>query len=325
MTEAVTEEPQRRRIRALRQIPEPGRFWIAANPRAWPCTEGPWTDLANGRLGAFQGPPAPLFPAVEAGKVDGLFYLPTVDGFLAGERDRLAVELAEAGTPVLVELRPGEDPPAAEAEVIYDLAAALLEGDLGRLAALPAGAFAVWPLIAGLTDRPEAWEEGCALLAAAGVCGVQPLVVDLDPVVRRCLAEERDDEALFDALFHGQPPSEREFSQVAAGHGLAAFLPRPPTGVSPRQVRNRLLAADLALAGELWLRLGRSESQGQALLHAARGADKTSYDLAALARDRNLALMTFLDRASVEVVTERVGEGCSTLLESLLDEYLGRE
>ncbi len=318
----VTEAPERRRIRALRQIPEPGRFWIAGGPRAWPCTEGPWTDLANGRLKAFQGPPASLFPAVEAGKLDDLFYLPPVDLSLAGDRDRLARELVEAGTPAVVELRPGERPPPGVA-VVYDLASSLLAEEIGRLADLPAGAVAVWPLIAGLTDRPETWEAGCALLASAGVRAVQPLAVDLDPVVRRCLAEERDDETLFDALFHGEPPSEREFSRLAHRQGLSAFIPRPPTGVSPRQVRNRRFAADLALAGELWLRLGRSESQGQALLRAARGADRTSYDLAALAVERNLSLMFFLDRTSVEVVVELVGEGRSSLLASLLDEYLG--
>ena len=109
--DAVTEAPKRRRIRSLRQIPEPGRFWIAAGPRAWPCTEGPWTDLANGRLGAYQGPPESIFPAVEAGKPDDLFYLPTVDPSLAVGRDRLAAELVEAGTPVLVELSPGETAP----------------------------------------------------------------------------------------------------------------------------------------------------------------------------------------------------------------------
>lgn len=314
--------PARRRVRAPRQLPEPGRFWIAARPRLWTCTEGPWTDLATGRLAAFRGRAEPLFPEIEVGRLDDLFYLPPADEPLAVDRDRLVAELAQAGTPVLVELRPGETPPGGEAAAVYDLSAPLLAGDVGRLSEVPADSVAVWPLIAGLTDRPDAWDEGLALLAEAGARCVQPVAVELEAVVRRCLAEERQDGELFDVLFHGQAPSEREFSRAAHRFGLAAFMPRPQTGATGRQRRNRRIAAALALAGELWLRLGRSQSDGQALLRAARGADRTSYDLAALVRDRNLALMPWLDRAGVEVVSESVTQGSASLVESLLEEYL---
>ena len=89
-----------------------------------------------------------------------------------------------------------------------------------------------------------------------------------------------------------------------------------------RRERNRRLAADLALAGELWLRLGRSETTGQALFRAARGADATARDLTALAREGNLDVLDWLDATGVEVVREAVTGGRSALIDSLLEEYL---
>ncbi len=63
---------------------------------------------------------------------------------------------------------------------------------------------------------------------------------------------------------------------------------------TPRGARNRELAAALAEAGDLWLRLGRSEPEGEALLAAARHVDATSLDLAALAREGNLGIVDWL-------------------------------
>jgi len=97
---------------------------------------------------------------------------------------------------------------------------------------------------------------------------------------------------------------------------------RPATGFSPRRSGNRRLAAGLALAGELWLRLERPESRGQALLRAARGADRAAYDLTALVREGNLAVMDWIDDLGVEILGELVETGRSALLEALLEDYL---
>ena len=262
-------------------------------------------------------------PALAATGLDDLFYAPPVAAELAIERDRWTAGLIESGTPVLVQMAPGEFSGVPEAVAVFDLLRPLLVRDLEPLARLPVGSVAVWPLIAGLTDSGELCEAGLEALGSAGVVCVQPLAVGLTPGDRRLLAELTGGSA-FDALFHGAAPSDREFACRAERHGLAGFMPRPVSGHSRRQRHNRRLAADLALAGELWSRLGRSVSVGQGLLRAARGAESTSRDLVALVREQNLAVLTWIDTQSLEIIEEIVTAGRSATLETLLGEYLGR-
>jgi hypothetical protein len=235
----------------------------------------------------------------------------------------------------------------------------LLSGGGELVAAPPApnGAAAVWPLIPGLGDRPDGWRRGCERLAAAGYATVQPLALGLDPADRRRLAERAPESAYHD-LFHRLPPAERDFSRVAAGFGLAPFLRRPVTerwpgarpdappaaepppgspvgsaagSITPAAAAfsNRRLAGLLALAGELWLRVGRPEAQGQALFRAARWADDTGYDLAALAREGNLGVVAALDHTSRELIGAALEAAAATdepgdppLVTELLGEYL---
>ncbi len=307
--------------RPVKQLAEPARLWIAWAPRAWHSAGGLWTDLAGARISGFRDAGGAPMPRLDVAAVDDLFHLPPVVGELAGERDQLATRLTEAGTPALVELLPGETTAAAGALVVYDLLQPLLAGDVGRLSVLPNGSTAAWPLIAGITDRPEIWDDGLPRLAAAGVSCVQAVAVELTAALRRWLAEERGDEA-FDALFHGETASEQQFAVRAHRHGLAPFLPRPAAAVTPRQARNRRFAADLALAGEVWLRLGKPMSGGQSLFRAARGAESTRYDLAALAAEGNLAVMDWLDGDSLRIVEETAADGSSSFLEQLMNEYL---
>lgn len=331
------------RTYALRRLPEPSTFWIACSPRSWRCGGGLWTDLANGRLGGFQqtsqkatshkatsqkamshkAMSQKTLPLFDAADLDDLLVLPPVPEELARDRDHLAMRWIEAGTPVLLQLRPGELCEVGQAHPIYDLLEPLLDDQLHRFTDLPAGSTAVWPLISGLTDDSDVWDEGLELLQAAGVKCVQPLTLELQPRERRRLAEGRDDD-VFDALFHDPPPSERSFACSADRHGLAVFMRRPRSGGIPRVENNRRIAADLALAGELWLRLGRSVASGQALFRAARGAENTDKDLVALAREENLMVMTWLDAKTLEVTEEIIREGTSVLLQELMDEYLRR-
>ncbi len=316
----------RRRPGVVRQHAEPSRSWIVYSPRAWPARDAPSTDLASARLRALPGGEAgfagPELPELDALELDDVFYLPAVAAELAPARDRWAAGLVESGTPVLIQLEPGGATEVAAARVVYDLLWPLLAGDVERLSSLPAGAHAVWPLIPGFTDGAELWDRGLDLLAGAEVAIVQPLAVELDADARRRLVELGGD-AVFEAVFHRDPPSERDFARRAAGHGLAVFPPRPAAAGTARRTRNRRLAADLALAGDLWLRLGRSVAVGQSLLRAARGAGATRRDLAALAREGNLDVLDWLDARSVEVVEEVTGAGRSSLVESLLAAYLG--
>ncbi len=199
----------------------------------------------------------------------------------------------------------------------------------------------MWPLAAGLTDDPALWEAGCARLAAAGAATVQALALDLEPAERRRLVE-RCGEAAFEPLFHRPPPdarTERDFARTAHRHGLDPFLPRPlpapasagaagaggTAGFRRAAAVNRRLAGELALAGELWLRLGRPAGPGQALYAAARQADRTPYDLAGLAREKNLAPLSWLDAAGRRMVEEGAAGESPALLADLLAEYVAAE
>ncbi len=312
------------RTRPVQQLPEPNHFWIAYSSRTWRCTSRLFTDLANARLsGVPKGPIEREMPDLDVDEVEDLLYLPPVDRELEAARNELIGKLKEQRIPVLVELRPGDRPPPAGSHVIFDLLEPLLRGETEELGALPEGSSVVWPLIPGLTDHPETWEEGMTWLKSAKVRCVQPLVPELTPTIRRQLAEKYGDQA-FDALFHREPPSEREFATLADRFGLEVFFERPATGHSPRQEVNRLLAAKLALAGELWHRLEKPVAAGQGLLRASRGAENSHHDLAGLARENNLKVLDWLDAHSLELLRQQAALNQSALLETLLCEYLDK-
>lgn len=311
------------RTRAIRQIPEPGRFWIAHAPRTWRCAGGLWTDLATGQLGGLRHSSESTIPQLEAQDLDDLLYLPPVTKKLRPARDRLVATCVESQTPVLVQLRPGEKTKGLDgAHIVYDLLLPILEGDLDCLRDLAPGSTAVWPLIPGIGDHSDFWEEALILMSVAKVTTVQPMLLELTAVARRKLAEDRGDD-VFDALFHGRPPTEESFARLAHERGFEVFWKRPETGTSKRQQTNRQIAAELALTGELWGRLGNSVTVGQALLRAARGAENTPQDLTALTREKNLGLMSWLDARSTEIVKEILKRGYSTLLAELRASYLG--
>jgi hypothetical protein len=333
-------------LRFAARLPEPAHFWIRSAPRAWEGPALPWLDLATGRLGrsgrrsadraaGFAEAMAATLTAPESEAerpppppplLDDLLYLPPVAAPLAAARDALAERALAGGTPVLVQLLPGdraEGAAAAGAVLVVDLLAALLSGDLGGLQAIPErAAAAVWPLLPGIADDPALWERGCELLAAAGLPRVQALAPALGPGDRRRLAEASGGVA-FEALFHRQPPAERDFARVAHRHGLAPFLPRPLPRPPQRRAGNRRVAGALALAAELWLRVGRPVEQAQSLFRAARWLDATAYELEALAREGNLAVVTALDPLARRAAAEALAEGEPALLAELMAEYLG--
>lgn len=383
-------------LRLASRLPEPGHLWIRFAPKAWAGPDRPWLDLATGRLGRSSRSSAPLGGAgtgdgdrlglgdllgLAEAPLDDLLYLPPVPERLADWRDAVAERGLAGGTPVLVQLLPGDQtrlplapaPGEQGALVVLDLLAALLPGgflreeglpELSRpaggatsalnrrgasgvseppggaelsQAAEPAGsagaasdaglagfAAAVWPLLPGITDDPGLWERACERLAAAGLRCLQALVPAFGAGDRRRLAQGLQDGA-FEALFHRrhrEPPPERDFARTAHRHGLAPFLARPlPRPPSPR-AENRRLAGLLALAAELWLRLGRPVEQAQSLFRAVRWLDATAYDVDALSREGNLAVVTALDPLARRAVAEAAGGGEPGLVGELLAEYL---
>ncbi len=311
------------RTRPVGQLPEPAHFWVTHAPRSWRAAGGWWIHLAEGRLQGAPGKKAvDALPEMDLEDLDGLLYLPPVAPALSKERNRQATSWAESGISVLAQLRVGEVLDVPGITVVYDLTEPLLAGEPKRFSALPEGSWGVWPLIAGLTDLPHLWEDALDEMKAAGVRGIQAVTPEMIPAQRRALAEGQDEE-VFEALFHGKDPSERTISREVHEMGLEIFLPRPDTGTTPRQLRNRRLGAILALSGELWLRLGRPPAAGQSFFRAARGAEGTSYDLAALVAEGNLGVMDWLDQRACEVIAEVLKNGRSALYDELILEYLG--
>jgi len=316
-------------LRLAVQRPVPERFWIRHLPRAWPLPPGPVCDLARGTLWET----STAVDLLAESRLDDVLYLPPVPPEHRQARDRLAAAHLARGTPVLVQLFLGDPPAPPGATVVYDLLPSLLKAggphDLGdRLPetlpeTLP-GAAAVWPLISGLTDAPELWEEGCRYLAAAGITVVQAMTPSLTPAWCRQLAEDRGEET-FHALFHRPPRPERDFARAACRAGLSPFLPRPLPRPPLTGAENRRLAGELALAAELWLTLEESVGRGLALSRAAHWVDETSYDVGALVREGNLAVIPEIDAELRPRIAEGLRRGRLSLLDDLLAAYLAEE
>jgi len=307
-------------MRWTSQPPDPLHFWIGLAPPSWPGDQGLWVDLARGGLGAASKVTTEITGQWRTEPPGDVVYLPPVGEDLESQRSRLAESLRNLGVPVLIQRHVGADLAADPESVVFDPLETLLAGKLEYLVGLPAGAKVVWPLIAGLTDDRAQCEEGLAALVEAGVEHVQPLALDLAPADKRRLVE-RAGEGAFHALFHGEQPSERLFSCLAAARGFGPFLPRPLPAAGVRR-ENRRLGEQLATAGELWLRVGRSESGGQDLYRSARWVDRENHDLPALCREGNLGVFPWLDPLSFQVITDFVTTGTATLVRDLEAEYL---
>jgi hypothetical protein len=320
-------------------LPESGRFWIRYVPRLWESPEQPWVHLADGRLGEWGRAAAQkaaaganaAFATLAEEPLDDVLYLPPVPTRRAAARDKLASSRLVDGTPVVIQLFPGEEstvPAVTGVAFVFELLPLLLNQDLDRLSRVPEGGAAVWALIPGLTDDPALWDEGCARLAAAGVRCVQAVAPALEPSDRRRLAErwgkdkdEKERDEVFETIFHREPPPERDFARVAWRHGLEPFLPRPLPRPPVLRIENRRLGGLLAQIAELWLRLERSEEQGQAFFRSARWIDGTHYDVEALAEEGNLGVLP-LDPASRAVLAETLEADEPSLLAELREEYL---
>jgi hypothetical protein len=204
---------------------------------------------------------------------------------------------------------------------VFDPLSSLLAGDLGPLASLPSGATVVWGLVAGITDDPEFCRRGLETLVRAGTARVLPLAPRLEPRQKREIAGA--DERLFARLFHGEAPVARGFARRAAAAGLATRFDRPRAPAGTPRAGNRRVAGRLAQIADLWLLLGRPETDAQELFRVARWIEGAEHDLAALAREGNLGLLGWLSskaRRQVEASLDVVTPPTLTELEA---EYLG--
>ena len=357
--------------RAKLLLPDPDRQWIRYVPRSWPyapfgggASSGApplWLDLAGDRLG-LPGEPGAKEIELPAGPFDDVLYLPPVAAELRAARDRAAAEIAAQGTPVLVQLLPGERPPDAEGVVpLYDLLEPLVAGKLAALSELPRGTAALWPLVAGLTVSLDLREEGVRRLAEAGMAVLQAVAPDLPAADRRRLFERRSGGGGQEEP-HGQIPEdenpepipERRLDAVRVGGNTAAGddeaelfrrlfhadLPDPQPlaraarahGLAPflaRPLPRPPLtgAANREVAGLLAL-AGEIHVRlgrlgpGQSCFRTARWIDQSTHDLRALAREGNLHVLPWLDDEDRTVIEEWAETDRSTQVEALVDEYV---
>ncbi len=310
-------------MKLVEQMPDPGHAWVRYRLRPWPAAPGLWLDLSSCSLGR-ERPAAPAEIDLAAlRELDDVLYLPPTapaDGEL---RQQILAGVGDQGPPILLQSLPGE-PAAGRAAVdlqVIDVLHPVVTGDWQQLQQIPASATVLWPLVAGYSDEPGQWKQGLEILASIGVGAVRGVAADLAPADRRRVVELAGDRG-FERLFHGPTPDERAFAATVYRTGMRPFLGRPLPAAPSRLTHNRHLAGILLAIGELWLRLGRQESRGQAFFRAARWTDRESHDLMLLTREGNLGVVSWLDPESRQVIEEVAAEGRAGLLDELEAEYL---
>jgi hypothetical protein len=309
--------------------PTPFRAWIRWAPRNWPGAEVPYVDLADAHIvwpGEATGAGGlPERPPPEPDVV----YLPPVAEDRRAERVALARRLVEGGCALLLQdVEGGARTEIGGAIHWLDPLASLLSGGESAISrqsgdedSRARGAL-VLPLAPGLTPSTESLST---LLERARQCceTALPVPLDLDARDRRRLVDRLGEEA-FDGAFHGRSLPEREAARAVAEAGLRALPERPPlAALPPRATRNRDLASRLVLAGELWLRLGRSEGEGVALLASARRIETTHLDAAALVREGNQMLLDLPSATARRVVEEELSGAPASLAAELLAAWTG--
>jgi hypothetical protein len=303
----------------------PFRLWAAWEPRSWPGAERVRFDLPAQRL-AWPGrgdDETPLLP--DAPEEAELVLLPPVPAALAAARDALAEKIERAGGRALVQRSPDE-PAAGRGVEVLDLTPVLLgEANLERETRRGSGARPLWavvPLLPGTLGGGELASllDGVAALGPEVILGVEP---ELGPADRRRLVEHLGEER-FDAVFHGSAIREAQFAAAVAARGISPLPPLPDLPDLPaRAARDRRLAGALEEAGELWLRLGRSEAIGESLLAASRHLAAEPRDVTALAREGNIGLLSWLSPTARELITDE-SSGGSALLRELRGAWSGR-
>jgi len=301
--------------------PDLGHCWVRYALRPWPGSSDLWLDLFSRGLGQAGARREHSPEAFDFGPLDDVIYLSPVPDSESGFRRALAERLVAEGAPVLLQSIPGSDAESSKVTQVFDVLHPLATGQLSELDLVPSGAAVIWPLIRGYTDDREQIEAGLQRLAGAGATHVQGVVADLSPADRRRVVEVAGEEG-FEELFHGSTPSERQFAIAVHRSGMNPFLPRPLPTAPSRLVNNRRVAGILASIGELWLRLERTESRGQAFYRAARWVDDDNHDLVAMAREGNLGVLTWLDKESRQVIHESATRHTAELWEELQREYL---
>ncbi|MFQ5528542.1 MAG: hypothetical protein ACE5GX_20090 [Thermoanaerobaculia bacterium] len=316
-----------RRLRFEKQFPEPLRCWISFSPRSWPGAEGWWLDLSReelvrSRIEAVDVPEEPI-EQLELDRVTDVAYLPPVAPPAAWWRQELRQRLAKLDSDPVVQFFPGEEIEAGGGVPVVDLTPSLLPVRLRRLEKLPVGVHCCWPLIPGITTDEDVCRKGLAVLARAGVAGVQPVVPTLSAAVRRRLGALTTQRRGYQELFHGADPEVTAFARWANELGLAEFLERPNCGRTGRMLKNRRIASRLHLIGEMTLRTGGSLDESLTFYRAARWVDAGRLDVEDLARSGNLDLVPQIPAECAREVRALISGEPSERLRALEIAYRG--
>jgi hypothetical protein len=316
--------------------PRATRLWVRFAPRRWPAaaTGVPapaGLDLADRRISWSAAPRASAGDLPSSPPSGDVVLLPPLEKDRTREKQNLASAILASGGVVLDQRwlsQPSE--PAAEATgatVVSDLLFPLLEGNLAVLENLAPDSIALVPLIPGLSSDEASWQPLVTALVSRSPVAVVGVAPELSPVDRRRLVEWLGEES-FERVHHSgasAPDLERRFARAVAAAGLNPFFERPAAKLSPRAARNRRIATVLFESGERWLALGRREPDGASLLAAARHVEAATQEIAALARERQLALLPYLSPLARETVAAFVESGRSSLLAELRAEWVGAE
>ena len=302
-------------------LPDPGRGWARYEPAVWPAAHS-WLDVPGERWGSSGGrvpfPPDPAPPAHD------VLWLPPVPAERGAERDAWAASRVAEGTPVVVQVAPGERVPEG-CLAAFDLSeVAIARGTLTAedLAAGGVPYAALWPVLPGIVEDCAQRRRVFEAVAAAKVPRLLVVRPELRPADRRALAQ-RVGEERYGAVFHGEAGSRRAVAREARACGLEPFPARPARDEPDLLVLNRRVAEVFGLLGELWHRLGKPAESGQALFAAMRAADRLPQSLEHLRAEGNLPVLPWLDEPRRAIVEEVLATGGSLLCDTLLDEYAG--
>ena len=336
------------------RLPEAGSNWVRYWPRRWPePLEGPaWTHLGRQSLeavGADDGAPAHCgvteardWSAAASAlrrlvpELDDVLYLPPV--VIEGQDLRLDVArmAREGGVPVVGQCQAGQSPGdigrlvelvGERGEVLLDLTCLVVERfrwseaspeQLAQAAGIDVIA-ALYPVIAGLSDRSDAVAEASRWMQCAGLRAVRVVSLRPDPeALRRLGSGLPQDDAL--ALFHAGDPDLRQVERQMRSRGLEVWRARPvPQGAAVG--RRRAVSGVLCRIGEAWTALGRAESAAQEFFVASRWLDETNLDIDALVREDNLRIVDRVGASAAAEIAEWIQTGHSALLEELEREY----
>ena len=300
--------------------PEPARFWIRYAPRSWPGPDEWWIDIARAEPANEYLRVAP--PSLDATQVfQDVVYVPPVEPGAGLLHQELLQRCSDLGVPALQQVLPGQPIAANAGPLVVDLTESLLRRRLGDLV-VPEGAWTIWPLIPGLTDGYELYDDGLERLVRSRAAGVLPVAPTLTPSLRREVAEFGSSSS-YSKIFHTEEaPQLAALARRVADSGLAVYPLRPPLADS-RRAPNRALAAHFALLAELWIGCDRPEGRAQVYFRTARRLDAEPLDVGELALRGGLAGISWLDDDGLSEIREIAAGRSSRLLQELEDAYLG--